>query len=158
ALGDSIAARLPTARAAVVRALVLGWSPRAGEAWRWLRGDQLEEDELAGLKLPEEPPTTSALLSTLAVLLNRAGMALVICCDQSEACLHKPAAIEELTTALVGWLDTTPNLVLVLTLLKDNWKKLDSGGFHSFLDRSRALDLDQLNGPQAVELLRKRLA
>jgi hypothetical protein len=157
ALAESITTRAPTVPAEIVRALVLGWSPRAGEAWRWLRGDQLEGAQLTELQLPEEPPTTSGLLQTLAILLKRLGMALVICCDQSEGFLRKPAAIEELTNSLIGWLDTIPNLVLVLTLLKDSWKKLDTGGFHSFLDRSKPLELDQLKGAQAVELLRRRL-
>jgi DNA segregation ATPase FtsK/SpoIIIE-like protein len=157
ALGKSIAARLPAVQAEIVEALVLGWSPQAEEAWRWLRGDQLLDAHLAGLEFLEEPPTTSSLLQTLAVLLQQLGMALVICCDQSEGFLRKPTAIDDLTTSLTGWLDTMPNLVIVLTLLKDSWKKLDAGGFSSFLDRAKALDLDQLNGPQAVELLRRRL-
>jgi DNA segregation ATPase FtsK/SpoIIIE, S-DNA-T family len=157
ALAESMVKRLPMLPAEVVRALVLGWSPRSGEAWRWLRGDQLEDKQLAELQLPEEPPTTSRLLETLAILLNRLGMAVVVCCDQSEGFLRKPEAIDELTTSLIGWLDTIPNLVLVLTLFKDSWKKLDTGGFTAFLHRSRALDLDALNGSQAVELLRRRL-
>jgi hypothetical protein len=158
ALADSIASRCPAVPAEIVRALVLGWSPRAGEAWRWLRGDQLDEAQLAEWRLPDEPPTTSRLLQTLAVLLKRLGMALVLCCDQSEGFLRKPAALDEVTTSFIGWLDTVPNLVLILTLLKDSWKKLDAGGFSSFLDRTKALDLDQLSGPQAVELLRRRLS
>src|SRR5262249_6364046 len=48
--------------------------------------------------------------------------------------------------------------VLILTLLKDSWQKLKASGYSSFLDRSRALDLDQLDGSQATELLRRRLA
>jgi DNA segregation ATPase FtsK/SpoIIIE-like protein len=157
AFGDSVASRLPAAHAEVMRALVLGWSPRAGEAWRWLRGDQLEEAQLGELKLPEEAPTTSQLLETLAILLKRLGMALVICCDQSEGFLRKPEAVRELTTSLMGWVDTIPNLTLILTLLKDSWRTLADGGFAAFLDRSKALDLEPLNGAQAVELLRKRL-
>ena len=46
---------------------------------------------------------------------------------------------------------------LVLSFLKDQWQKLDNVGFASFRDRSQELDLDKLNGPQAVELLRGRL-
>jgi DNA segregation ATPase FtsK/SpoIIIE-like protein len=158
ALGASIAGRLPTASGDVLRALALGWSPRAAEAWRWLRGDQLAEEQVAELRLPDEPPTTSRLLQTLAVLLQRLEMTLVICCDQSEGFLRKPEAFDELTRSLMGWVDVIPNLVLVLTFLRESWKKLDFGGFSSFTDRCQELDLDALNGPQAVELLRKRLA
>jgi DNA segregation ATPase FtsK/SpoIIIE, S-DNA-T family len=157
ALADSIAARTPLATADVVRALVLGWSPRAVEAWAWLRGDQLDSTQLTELRLPEEPPTASQLLRTLCLLLKPLGRALVVCCDQSEEFLRRPEAFKELSTSLIGWLDTIPNLVLVLSFLKDQWKNLDKAAFASFHDRSQELDLDHLSGPQAVELLRGRL-
>ena len=92
------------------------------------------------------------------MLLKRLDMTLVLCCDQSEAFLRRPPEVfKELTTSLIGWLDTIPNLVLVLTFLSDQWKMLNPSAFSSFIDRSQVLELDQLNGPQAVELLRKRL-
>jgi hypothetical protein len=158
ALADSVADRVPTAHAEVVRALALGWSPCGEEVWRWLRGEQLEEARLAALRLPGDPPSASRLIRTLAILLKRLGMALVICCDQSEGFLRNTEAMGDLTTSLIGWIDTVPNLVLILTLLKDSWQKLKASGYSSFLDRSRALDLDQLDGSQATELLRRRLA
>jgi hypothetical protein len=157
ALADSMAKRLPMLPADIIRALALGWSPRDGEAWRWLRGDQLDDAQLAELRLPPEPPTTSRLLLTLAALLKRLGMSLVVCCDQSEKFLRTPGAFDELTTSLMGWLDATPNLVLVLTFLKDDWHVLGTPIFHSFLDRSQILDLDPLQGTEAVELVRRRL-
>jgi hypothetical protein len=158
-LGNSIASRLTAVPGEIVRALVLGWSPRAAEAWRWLRGDQLDDAQLAELKLPEGPPTTASLLRTLTTLLQRLRMALVICCDQSEGYLRKPDTMRELTTALVCWVDTIPHLVLTLTMLKESWRKLAGAAeFSSFVDRSKPLELDQLNGLQAAELLRRRLA
>jgi DNA segregation ATPase FtsK/SpoIIIE-like protein len=157
ALAQSIARRLPTASADVLRALVLGWSPRAQEAWRWLRGEQLEDSQLAELRLPGEAPTTSALLQTLGLVLGRLDMALVICCDQSEKYLEKPDAFRELTTSLMGWLDSVPNLVLVLTFLKDRWQTVRVPAFQSFLDRSHELELDNLSGAQALELVRQRM-
>lgn len=158
ALADSMANRLPTLPADIVRALALGWSPRATEAWSWLRGDSLDETVLAELKLPEEPPTTTRLLQTLAGLLKRLGLALVVCCDQSEQLLNRPGALKELTTALMGWLDTIPNIVLVLTFLRDEWQSVNADTYRAFLDRSRPVDLETLSGPQAVELIRHRLA
>jgi S-DNA-T family DNA segregation ATPase FtsK/SpoIIIE len=159
ALGESMASRFPDVSPEVLRALALGWSPLSFEAWRWLRGDQLEEAQAATLNLPEQPPTATDVLQTLAALLKRIKMTLVVCCDQSEGFLRKPAAIDEMTSSLMGWLEKVPNLVLILSMLKDSWKKLDSGGFfQAFADRSQALDLDRLNGDQAVELLKKRLS
>ncbi len=157
ALADSIASRLANLPTEVVRALALGWSPRATEAWSWLRGDSLDEAVLAELKLPEDTPTPSRLLQALAGLLRRLGMVLVIGCDQSEQLLERQSELKELTTALMGWLDTIPNVVLSLTFLKDRWEYF-AKGYQSFVQRSLPVDLETLNGPQAVELIRRRLA
>lgn len=158
ALADSIAARLPRASATVVRALVLGWSSCGEEAWRWLRGDQLNEAQLASLRLPFEPPSALEFLRTLAFIFKQLALVPFICCDQSEGLLHRPAALKELTTSLMGWVDGIPNLVLSLTFLEDEWKKLSQDLYGAFLDRSHTLRLDRLNGTQAVELVRRRLA
>jgi S-DNA-T family DNA segregation ATPase FtsK/SpoIIIE len=157
ALADSITARWPTLPVEIVRALILGWSPRKDEAWYWLRGEQVEEARLAELKLLHESPTTTQVLSTLTSLLHPLQMPVVVFFDQSEKLLQKPDALKELTTALMGWVDTIPNLVLALTFLRDDWLKLDTAGFASFCDRSQPLDLGTLTGPQAVELVSKRL-
>lgn len=158
ALGNSIATRLQIQPVALMRALALGWSPRSPEAWRWLRGEQLEQSQLAELKLPEDSPTPTQVLLALARVLQQMQLALVVCCDQSEGFLRKPSATEELTDSLMGWVDSVPNLVLALTFLKDSWLNFSGGRYQSFTDRSKALDLAPLKGPQAVELLRKRLA
>lgn len=157
ALADSITARWPTLPVEIVRALILGWSPRKDAAWYWLRGEQVEDSRLAELKLLHESPTTTQLLSSLTKLLHPLQMPVVIFFDQSEKLLQRPDALKELTTALMGWVDTIPNLVLALTFLRDDWLKLDKAGFASFCDRSQPLDLAALTGPQAVELVRKRL-
>jgi hypothetical protein len=157
ALASSIASREAHLSPDVVRALALGWSPRATEAWSWLRGSSLEESVLAELDLPNEAPTTTALLSALAGLLHRLEMVLVVCCDQSEKLLERPDAMKELTTALMGWVDKIPNTVMSLSFLKDQWSRFDCE-YQSFLDRSRIVDLENLSGPQAVELIRRRLS
>jgi hypothetical protein len=157
ALATSVASQLPSVPAEILRALMLGWSPRSSEAWRWLRGEQLDEAQLSGLKLSEEPPTSSQVLQTLAMLLKQLNMALVICCDQSEGYIRKPEAFGDLTTSLIGWLDTVPNLVLIMSFLRDKWQKLDGAGYSSFLRRTQPLDLVALSGPRAVELVRQRL-
>jgi len=156
-LADSIACRLANLPSEVVRALALGWSPRTMEAWSWLRGGSLDEGVLAELKLPEDTPTTSSLLQALAGILKRLGMVLVICCDQSEQLLKQGRVFEELATALMGWLDTIPNVVLALSFLRDRWEYLDKG-YQSFIERCHTIDLETLNGPQAVDLIRRRLA
>jgi DNA segregation ATPase FtsK/SpoIIIE-like protein len=157
-LADSINYRLPTLPLEVLRALVLGWSPWAAEARRWLRGDDLEDEKRAALKLPEEPPTTTRLLQTIAALIHRLGMTVVLCCDQSEALVLRPDAAEELGSSLMGWLDGIPNLVLTLSCLKDQWVKLKGSTTSSFRDRAQELELFDLTGPQALELIRCRLA
>jgi DNA segregation ATPase FtsK/SpoIIIE, S-DNA-T family len=157
-LADSINHRLPMLHLEVLRALVLGWSPWAAEARRWLRGEDLEDEQRATFKLPEEPPTTTRLLQTVAALIHRLGMAVVLCCDQSEALVIRPDAAVELSNSLVGWLDSIPNVVLTLSCLRDKWGDLRSNAFSSFGDRVQELEPADLNGPQAVNLVRCRLA
>jgi DNA segregation ATPase FtsK/SpoIIIE-like protein len=157
-LADSIKNRLPSLPVEVVRALVLGWSPYATEARRWLRGEDLEEAQRAILKLPDEPPTTTRLLQTLAALLHRVHMSLVICCDQSEGLLRRPEAAKDLSASLISWLDTIPNLVLAVSCLKDQWPKFEASAFSSFPQRAHEYELLELTGPEAVELVRRRLA
>lgn len=156
-LGNSIAARYPGLHNTTIRALVLGWSPFRDEAWRWLRGEQVDEKRLAELKLPSSPPDVTAILRTLTGLLHPLKMPVVICCDQSEKLLRWPNVLSEFTTALMGWVDSIPNLMLAMTFLKDDWRKMPES-FKSFCDRTQDLVLDPLQGPQAVELLGKRMA
>jgi hypothetical protein len=159
ALADSVTARVPMLPPEIVRALILGWSPSKNEAWHWLRGEQVDESSLGELKLPHESPSAHSVISTLAILLHRLQMPVVIFFDQSELLLHQPGALKDLTTAYMGWLDKTPNLVLGLTFLSDAWKQLGKDdGFKGFMDRCRPLDLGTMSGPQAVELVRNRLA
>lgn len=157
ALGNSIAARYPGLHNTVIRALVLGWSPCRDDAWRWLRGEQVDDKRLTELKLPPSPPDMSMVLKTLTGLLHPLKLPVVICCDQSEKLLKWPAALSEFTTALMGWVDSIPNLVLAMTFLKDDWQKMRDS-FRSFYDRTHGLVLEPLTGPQAVELLGKRIA
>lgn len=157
ALGDSIAARYPGLHNTAIRALALGWSSCRDDAWRWLRGEQVDEKRLAQLKLPSSPPDMTAVLKTLAGMLHALRIPVVICCDQSEQLLKTPSALNEFTTALMGWVDSIPNLVLAITFLKDDWKKMNES-FQSFCDRAHCLALEPLKGEQAVELIGKRIA
>ncbi len=157
ALAKSIATRCPALHADVIRAMVLGWSPCKDDAWKWLRGEQIDEKRLAELQLPPVPPAPTAVLQTLTGLLHRLQIPVVVCCDQSEKLLKMEGGMEMLTTALMGWVDQIPNLVLSMTFLKDDWKKLNES-FGSFCDRTQQLNLDSLQPTQAVELIRKRMA
>lgn len=157
ALGNSIAARYPGLHNTAIRALVLGWSSCRDDAWRWLRGEQVDEKRLAQLKLPPSPPDMTAVLKTLTGILHALKIPVVICCDQSEQLLKIPSALNEFTTALMGWVDSIPNLVLAITFLKDDWKKMNES-FQSFCDRAHCLPLAPLQGEQAVELISKRIA
>ena len=154
ALADSVSARWPVLSTEIVQALVLGWSPLKDFAWKWLRGEQVDELQLKALGLPHQSPTTTQLLLTLATLLHRLQMPVVIVFDQSEQLLLKPGALKELTTSYMGWLDSIPNLVLGLTFLRDEWQKLDNLGFQAFAHRMSAVDLMEMTGAQAVELVR----
>jgi S-DNA-T family DNA segregation ATPase FtsK/SpoIIIE len=156
-LGNSIASRYPALHNTAIRALVLGWSPFRDDAWRWLRGEQVDEKRLAELRLPPAPPDVTAILKALTGLMHPLKVPVVICCDQSEKLLRWPNALNEFTTALMGWVDDIPNLVLAMTFLKDDWKKLNDS-FQSFCDRTHGLVLEPLQGAQAVELISKRIA
>src|SRR4029077_520522 len=113
---------------------------------------QVDEKRLAELKLPPSPPDMTMVLKTLTGLLHPLQMPVVICCDQSEKLLKWPTALSEFTTAMMGWVDSVPNLVLAMTFLKDDWQKLNES-FASFCDRTHGLVLEPLEGTQAVELL-----
>jgi len=108
---------LPVVPAEVVRALVLGWSPVAPEARRWLRGEGLPDGRLDDLQLGEEPPAATRVLQALAVMLQRLHMPVVLCVDQMEAFLKDEQGPKEITTELMGWLQDVPNLLIVLSCL-----------------------------------------
>jgi hypothetical protein len=157
-LADSLAAGFPSLPGDVVRALVLGASPAGHEARRWLRGDSLAPETLASLRLGEEPPSAAGVLRSVAVLLQRLATPVVLCVDQMEAVLKAEQGPKELTTELMGWLDSTPNLVIVANcLLGKEWEELKGKGFQSFVQRTTPFKLAPLTGSQAVDLVRRRM-
>jgi hypothetical protein len=157
-LADSLALAFPQLQGDILRALVLGWSPAAPEARRWLRGEGLPDGRLDDLQLGQEPPSASRVLQTVAVVLQRLRMPVVLCIDQLEAFLKDEQGPKEITTELMGWLHEIPNLLLVLSCLAGSeWETIKSIGFKAFPDRVQALDLEPLSGPQARELVCRRL-
>ena len=156
-LADSIAKHFPNLRSEVVRALVLGWSPEAVIARRWLRGDSVAESDLERLQLPEEPPEAGQVLLALAHLL-RFQMPIVLCCDQLEAILVdiEDGAIH-LTNALIGLLQTVPNQLVIMSCLEDKWRDVLDHVHGSFEHRVKVFKLDALSEDQGAELIRRRL-
>lgn len=156
-LADSLVRTFPPLQADILRALVLGWSPAAPEARRWLRGEGLPERRLDDLQLGEGPPATTRLLQTLAVVLQQLHTPIVVCLDQMEAVLKDEQGPKEITTELMGWLQDVPNLLLVVSCLKSEWQTVKDTGFKAFPDRVAEFDLKPIDGPQAGELVRRRL-
>ena len=76
--------------------------------------------------------------------------------------LHEPTllrfnvGLNDFTTALMGWVDEIPNVVLAMTFLKDKWEKFNES-YQSFCDRTQSLVLEPLQGTQAVDLIGKRM-
>jgi S-DNA-T family DNA segregation ATPase FtsK/SpoIIIE len=160
-LAESLAKGFPSLRGEIVRAIALGWSPDAVDARRWLRGDDLSEQECARLGLCAEPPEPERLIEAVATLLQRVGIPLVICCDQLEAVLkNEEAGPINLSNGLVGLLHSVPNTLLVLGCLEDAWKIVIKSNMHqSFLARVYPpLSLATLTDGQAIELVRRRVA
>jgi phosphoglycolate phosphatase-like HAD superfamily hydrolase len=156
-LADSMAKQFPDVRGEVVRALVLGWSPEAVIARRWLRGESVAENDLERLQLPEDPPEAGQVLHAVASLL-RFQMPLVLCCDQLESVLvNIDDGPMQLSTALVGLLQSVPNQLVIMSCLEDKWDEVLDHGHQSFQRRVKVFKLDVLREDQGVELVRRRL-
>jgi S-DNA-T family DNA segregation ATPase FtsK/SpoIIIE len=159
---DSFVKAFPALPAAVVRAVALGWSPASLEARRWLRGDDLPEQDCKRLQLSVEPPDAEMVIQVVANVLQYLSMPLVICCDQIEAVLKDTKlGPVNLSNDLLNILATTPNTLLVLSCLEDRWKAGD--GFlaraqRSFKDRvENPISLSMLSEDQALDLVQRRL-
>ena len=164
ALADSMRMRFPTLSAAVVRALVLGLSPAAGDARTWLRGerDVLPEERLRELLLTEASPDATAVLQAVATLLQQIDTPLLLCLDQIEWLKQKDrtadrTAFRDLTSALMSWLQAVPNLALVFGCMTDAWVEAKNQLFAAFLDRTKEWKLSQLSAEQAAELVARRM-
>ena len=160
-LAESLAKAFPALRNEIIRAIGLGWSPDAQDVRRWLRGDDLPEQECARLGLTQEPPEPERVIEAIATMLRRVGVPLVICCDQLEAVLKQPdVGPINLSNGLVGLLHSVPNTLIVLGCLEDAWAVVISNKMHeSFLHRvHKPQKLETLAEEQAVELIRRRVA
>jgi hypothetical protein len=166
-LADAVQTVIPHCSGPAVRALVLSTSPAGDDARRWLRGeaDQMADERLAALKLldrggqPLASPPLIDMLMAVAELLRLNKVPLVVCFDQLEELFKSDrAGFAALTGQLMSWLQRVPNLLLGLGCMADVWKELrGTEGFKSFLDRVTVYELPPLSGPEAVELVRRRM-
>jgi hypothetical protein len=159
-LADSLTHILPN-HAGVVRALAMGWAP---EPWptaarRWLRGEDLPDEDLATLGLDCDAPTAMDVLRALPALFEYE-KPMVICCDQMESVLKSGEAnvVNRFTTALMEILQEIP-VQLVMSCLQDLWDDILKDAFGGFRMRVRQppFELAKINGDQAVRLVRGRI-
>ena len=164
-LADSIARRHPHLRYSVVKSLVLGWSPVNELARRWLRGEELSDEDQERLEIgrDSDPPTAGEVLRAVSALLPE-GMPIVLCCDQLEAVLRVPNGMRNLANDLVGLLqdDDLSNLLIVISCLEDRWQEASTqggtGGTHTmFYDRVEQITLETPDPHQIALLIRQRL-
>ncbi|MDB5306093.1 MAG: Cell division protein FtsK [Gemmataceae bacterium] len=166
-LADALRPALPHCSGAVVRALVLSASPAGDDVRWWLRGeaDQVPVQRLAALKLvdkneePLDSPPLSEILMAVAELLRLNKVPLVLCFDQLEELFkNDQAGFTALTGQLMSWLHAVPNLLIGIGCLEETWKVLRAvAGFKSFVDRVTECALPVLSGPEAVELVERRM-
>ncbi|QOV92021.1 FtsK/SpoIIIE domain-containing protein [Humisphaera borealis] len=159
-LAESIARAFPGLRNEIVRALALAWSPDGADVRRWLRGDDLPEQECARLGLSQTPPEPERVIEAIATMLQRIGVPLVICCDQLEAVLKDPEVGPiNLSNGLVALLHSVPNTLIVLGCLEDAWSVVIANKVHeSFFDRvHKPQKLATLSAGHAVDLVRRRV-
>lgn len=160
-LADSLRRRLPEVRGRVVRAFAFGLSPAAEDARAWLRGeaDQVAADRLASLHLPDESPTAADVIHGAAALLRLTGRPLVLCFDQLEEFFRGSLdGFRELTSHLMGWLQTIPNLATVLGSTDTGWRfVVENKGASSFIDRVAVHELHPLAPDEAAECVVRRM-
>ncbi len=160
-LAESIRQRHPHLAAGVVRALVLGLSVGADDARAWLRGEaeQVPDERLNRLRLPQASPDATLVLKTVATMLTHIKTPLLLCIDQIEWLLQKDAiAFRDLTAALMAWLQDVPNLIIVLGCIKERWIDLaQQGTYQAFLGRIKRWDLRHLKPHEAGELVTRRM-
>ena len=131
---------------------------RRGSVARWLRGESLPEEQLEELHLLAESPSAIDVLRAISAMVV-GNLPVVICCDQLEAVLQHGDCPEKFANDLVLLLHTVPNLVLVVSCLRDKWDEFLARAPKMFEDRTRQkrLLLSPLSGAQAVEMVQRRL-
>ncbi|WP_143393491.1 FtsK/SpoIIIE domain-containing protein [Fimbriiglobus ruber] len=166
-LADSLRAALPHCSGAVVRALVLSTSPAGDDVRWWLRGeaDQMPVQRLAALRLVDkqgaaiDSPPLLDILTAVAELLRLNKTPLILCFDQLEELFKNDSAgFTTLTSQLMNWLQTIPNLLIGIGCLEATWKLVrGEAGYKSFVDRIKECYLPVLRGTEAVELVERRM-
>jgi hypothetical protein len=157
-LASSTAEAMPDVHAAVIKALVMGWSPQQHLARQWLRGEGLPEEEARLLGVEEQSPAPLHVLQGVAAILQYR-MPMVICCDQLDAITKYPDAPGYLADQLMQLLAAVPCQYLALSCLENDWQIIVANkGLEAFRQRTQPFNLDFLTEDQAVVLLSKRLA
>ena len=157
-LASSTAEAMPDVHAAVIKALVMGWSPQQHLARQWLRGEGLPEEEARLLGVEEQSPAPLHVLQGVAAILQYR-IPMVICCDQLDAITRYPDAPGHLADQLMQLLATVPCQYTALSCLEHDWKEIMAGrNLDAFRQRTQTFNLDFLTEDQAVVLLSKRLA
>jgi DNA segregation ATPase FtsK/SpoIIIE, S-DNA-T family len=156
-LADSLVPRFRDHDANIIRAMALGWSPAAEHARRWLRGESLAEEHAEHLRLPEEPPSSIDVLCAAAELLA-SHAPVVLCLDQLDVLLADDQAPARISIDLMTLLGKIPNLLIILSCLKVEWKSMEQRFNQAFLGRTRSHELTELAVEQSIDLVRRRLA
>jgi S-DNA-T family DNA segregation ATPase FtsK/SpoIIIE len=159
-LANSVRRQFPDVQGGVVRALVLGLSPEAGDARVWLRGeaDQIDPERLRELRLDGTSPAPFDVVKGVARLLQRVGVPLVLCLDQLEVLFQRSSeGFRHLGAELMNWLQQVANLIVVVGCVNAAWEEIIRvGQFKSFADRVAVHDLPALTPAQAAELIKRR--
>lgn len=160
-LADAVHAKLPGARGGIMRALVLALSLSSDDARWWLRGeaDLVPDERRQALGLPPASPSAGDVIQGVATLLGAIKTPLILCFDQLELLFEKDeVSFHDLTTHLMEWLQTIPNLVIAVGCFSDLWKHVSGlAGYRSFVDRVAIWRLQTLSPDQAMEFIEQRM-
>ncbi len=157
ALADSVRRLFPDLSAGAVRALFLGLSPASEDARAWLRGeaDQIPEDRLRVLRLGEHSPPPVDVLCAVASILGRLSVPLVLCLDQlDQLYLRSAPGFQDLAGQLMKWLQSVPNLLVVLGCVNEQWKQIaEEAKLGAFVHRVKEYQLGELHPSEARDLV-----
>ncbi len=160
-IADSLRQRFPGLSGGTLRALILGLSPAAEDARAWLRGeaDQIPEERLRLLRLSDRSPEPAEVIRAVATLLAQISVPLVLCLDQLDQLYTGDArGFQELASQLMIWLQSVPNLIVVLGCVSESWSKIDAeAGLAAFVDRVKGYVLEPLSPTEARELVCLRM-
>ena len=160
-LADAVRPMFPTCSGAIIRALVLSASSSADDARLWLRGeaDQVLPERLELFRLPSYSPLLSEIILAIAEILKAIKVTFVICFDQLEELFKNDlAGFTALTSLIMVWLQTIPNLIIGIGCLKETWNRVTGAeGFQSFIQRVKVFELPDMSGAEAADLVGRRM-